>query len=94
LGFGRDLLRDLRSLTEKVAEEKPAERDAKAERAIKHRLGHIKWNCQCHPQPSPHFSKRDFNKLRIIPRIDCPASFGRRAWRDRVSRGFRMRGSC
>jgi transposase len=47
-GFGRDLLRDLRSLIEKVADEKPAERDAKAERAIKRLLGRIKWNCQCH----------------------------------------------
>ena len=47
-GFGRDLLRDLRSLIEKVADEKPAERDAKAERAIRHLLGRIKWNCQCH----------------------------------------------
>jgi hypothetical protein len=45
-------------------------------------------------QPSPHFSKLDFNKLRTIPRIDCPANFGLRAWCDRVSRGFRMRGSC
>ena len=47
-GFGRDLLRDLRSLIEKVADEKPAERDAKAERAITRLLGRIKWNCQCH----------------------------------------------
>jgi IS1 family transposase len=47
-GFGRDLLRDLRCLIEKVADEKPAERDAKAERAIKRLLGRIKWNCQCH----------------------------------------------
>jgi hypothetical protein len=47
-GFGRDLLRDLRSLIEKVADEKPPERDAKAERAIKRLLGRIKWNCQCH----------------------------------------------
>jgi hypothetical protein len=47
-GFGRDLLRDLRSLIEKVADEKPAERDATAELAIKRLLGRIKWNCQCH----------------------------------------------
>ena len=47
-GFGRDLLRDLRSLIEKVDNEKPVERDAKAERAIRHLLSRIKWNCQCH----------------------------------------------
>ena len=47
-GFGRELLRDLRSLIEKVADEKPTERDAKAERSIKRLLDHIKWNCQCH----------------------------------------------
>jgi transposase len=47
-GFGRDLLRDLRSLIEKVADEKPTERNAKAEQAIKRLLGRIKWNCQCH----------------------------------------------
>ena len=45
------------------------------------------------PQPSPHFSKRIFKRLRTIPRIDYHASFGRRAWRDQVSCGFRMRGS-
>ncbi len=47
-GFGRELLRDLRSLIEKVADERPAERDGKAERAIERLLDRIKWNCQCH----------------------------------------------
>jgi IS1 family transposase len=45
--FGRDMLRDLRSLIEKVAAAKPTERDAKAERAIQRLLARIKWNCQC-----------------------------------------------
>ena len=60
-GFGRDLLRDLRTLIEKVADEKATERDAKAERAIKRLLGRIKWNCQCH--------KHDFEeKVRALAR--------------------------
>ena len=47
-GFGRELLRDLRSLIERVAAERPDERDAKTERAIKRLIGRIQWNCQCH----------------------------------------------
>jgi transposase len=47
-GFGRDLLRDLRNLIEKVAGETLAGRDSTAERAIKRLLSRIKWNCQGH----------------------------------------------
>ena len=46
-GFGRDLVRDLRTLIERVAENDPPERDEKADKAIKRLIARIKWNCQC-----------------------------------------------
>ena len=46
-GFGRDLVRDLRRLIERVAENDPPDRDEKADKAIKRLIARIKWNCQC-----------------------------------------------
>ena len=45
-------------------------------------------------QPSPHFSSRYFKMLRAIPRIDCNATFDRRACRTLVSRGIRVHEGC
>jgi IS1 family transposase len=47
-GFGRELLRDLRSLIEQVAAEPLDRRDGKSTRAIERLIGRIQWNCQCH----------------------------------------------
>ena len=54
----------------------------------------LRTNTRLHPQPSPHFSSRDFKMLRAIPRIDCNATFDRRACRTLVSRGIRVHGGC
>ena len=41
------MVRDLRRLIERVAENEPPDRDEKAQKAIKRLIGRIKWNCQC-----------------------------------------------